>query len=97
MEVKVDRRFHVWRWRLIAVWVVAFTGFVAWQLHTASSTHSALCALKTDLVVRVQAGEDFLAEHPDGIPGLPASLIRNGISNQKKTIEALRGLECSNG
>lgn len=57
-------------------------------------TRFALCALRTDLEVRVTSGQVFLAEHPHGIPGVPVQSIRDGIANQQRTIAALSDLDC---
>lgn len=57
-------------------------------------THDSLCALRLDLERRVESQLRFLAEHPDGIPGIPAKTIRTGIDNQQRTISALHGLSC---
>lgn len=57
-------------------------------------TTSALCALRLDLQDRVVAGENFLLEHPDGIPGISASQIRTSLDGQRRTITALAILQC---
>jgi len=62
---------------------------------TADVTHAALCSLREDLAERVATSEQFLAENPDGIPGLPAKTIQTSIDSQKRTIETLSVLECS--
>lgn len=63
----------------------------------AAQTHLALCALRSDLDRRAAAGEKelrrsqaFLASHPDGIPGISASLIREEIAAQKKQVAEQR-------
>ena len=60
----------------------------------AKITTAALCALRTDLERRVASSRAFLAEHPDGIPGISAKVIRDGIVNQQSTISALSGIDC---
>lgn len=57
-------------------------------------TTAALCALRNDLEVRVASSRSFLAEHPNGIPGISAKAIRDGIANQERTITALAGIDC---
>lgn len=54
----------------------------------------ALCTFKTDLQRRVDDGNEFLAKHPNGIPGIPAKTLRTSLDNQQRTISALRGLSC---
>lgn len=55
---------------------------------------TALCVFKADLETRVDASRKFLLENPDGIPGISAGVIRNGIDNQQKTIDSLDLLDC---
>lgn len=57
-------------------------------------TTSALCALRNDLKVRVASSRSFLAEHPNGIPGISAKVVRDGIANQERTIAALSNIDC---
>jgi hypothetical protein len=54
-----------------------------------------LCALKLDLAVRVASSEEFLRQHPEGIPGVPVSVIRSGIVNQRHTLDALAVVKCA--
>ena len=60
----------------------------------ADVTTRALCALRSDLERRVASSRAFLAEHPDGIPGISAKVIRDGLRNQESTIRALSGIDC---
>lgn len=55
---------------------------------------AAQCTLRSDLRQRVTASEQFLAEHPNGIPGLPAATIEQSLAGQRRTIAALSGLDC---
>lgn len=57
--------------------------------------HDAICALRADLVNRVAAGRAFLAEHPQGIPGIPAATLQTSIDGQVKTIAALSEVDCN--
>jgi hypothetical protein len=61
---------------------------------TSLQSHNALCSFVADLQGRVASAEDFLREHPNGIPGLSVEAIRTSIENQKQTIEALSNLKC---
>lgn len=70
-------------------------GAVVYVWHDSSTTRDALCALRGDLAQRVASSEAFLREHPDGIVGIPPASIRSGIANQKRTIETLSSLKCS--
>ena len=60
----------------------------------ADSTHAALCVFVDDLERRVEGTEQFLEENPAGISGLSAIAIRESISSQRLTLEALKGLNC---
>ena len=60
----------------------------------AKVTTAALCALRSDLERRVTSSRAFLAEHPRGIPGISAKVIRDGVRNQESTIRALSGIDC---
>jgi hypothetical protein len=61
---------------------------------TSTQSHNALCSFVEDLKTRVQTSEEFLAEHPNGIPGLSVEVLRTSIRNQKMTIESLSNLRC---
>lgn len=61
---------------------------------SANSTNQALCVLRADLEVRVADSIKFLADHPNGIPGIPVASIQQSIENQQRTVDALSGLEC---
>lgn len=73
----------------------------AWQIQQnrrlgrdGRQAHEALCALKADLGVRIDAGHAFLNDNPNGIPGIPAKTIEASIRNQEATLDALRVLTC---
>jgi hypothetical protein len=50
--------------------------------------------LKADLQTRIDQGHRFLSTHPNGIPGIPASVLRQSIHNQEATLSALHSLDC---
>lgn len=62
----------------------------------ATSTNDALCTFQADLERRVETSEDYLAEHPEGIPslGFSAAEIQNQINNQRRTLDSLSALDC---
>jgi hypothetical protein len=60
----------------------------------ALETNSALCTLRGDLEQRVATTKKFLAHNPEGLPGLPAKVLRTSIANQESTIDALSNLDC---
>lgn len=49
----------------------------------------ALCALQDDLERRIEAGQQFLLDHPDGIPGIPRTTIEQSLANQAQTLNAI--------
>lgn len=79
---------------LIAAGLVGGGYLLAAQTSDNTTTTLALCALKEDLQRRVKTGRDFLAAHPNGIPGIPVKTIKDGITNQQRTIDSLRILKC---
>lgn len=56
-----------------------------------SETHEAICALTADLERRTELSRNFLRDNPHGTPGIPASTIRESVSNQERTISVLTG------
>ena len=94
--------------RLVTATVVLYLGLaglgvlVEYRTHesreviarVAIRTGEALCSFKTDIERQVKASEKFLKDHPDGIPGIPAPLIKQGIDNRKQTLASLKPLEC---
>lgn len=56
--------------------------------------HDALCVFKADLGQRVNASREFLTTHPQGIPGIPAAVIRTSVMNQQATLDSLSALTC---
>lgn len=81
------------------VWLVVITALVTYAILVVvaltTETRQALCALRGDLENRVAGAEQFLAEHPNGTPGLPAKFVRTSKDGQKRTIIALSVLHCS--
>lgn len=74
-------------------------------------SHIALCTFRSDLRsrltdqrVKIARTEAFISAHPDGIPGIPAKTIKQGLAddkqtlrNLKHTIAALNILHCERG
>lgn len=75
----------------------------------AAKNTAALCALRHDIegrivrnTARLRRSEEFLRDNPAGVLGIPARMIRDGVNeqrneieDQKKTVEALAGVDCS--
>jgi hypothetical protein len=62
---------------------------------TTDHTNSALCTFRADVQQRAQNTEKFLAEHPQGIPGIPVGTLRQSLDGQRRTVKALSDLDCS--
>lgn len=56
--------------------------------------NEALCAIRHDSQVDVAAGKAFLKKNPEGIPGISAALIQEGIDNSQATVDSLDILKC---
>jgi hypothetical protein len=91
-----------WYRRALSAWIVLFTAVVIWQVgqnrdhaREGQQAHDAICALKGDLVRRIEASQDFLAKHPNGIDGISATDISINIANQQLTLDALSPVRCT--
>jgi hypothetical protein len=97
---RLDRRYRIiaWRQTVTSVLIVGLVIFGILLLkrtnHATSRTTASLCALRHDLEQRVSDGEAFLIDHPRGIPGIPAKTLRQSIDGQRRTIRALRVVQC---
>ena len=56
--------------------------------------HDVLCIFKSKLKRDIRASQDFLREHPEGIPGIPVALIAKSLSDNKRDLRSLKGLKC---
>jgi hypothetical protein len=83
--------------------VLALFGGVAWSVRAndaarvdeiATTNQTALCALRTDVERRIISSEQFLENHPNGIPGISAAVIRQSLTAQRETVDALSAVEC---
>lgn len=82
---------------LLSVLVVVFLAVGAWSVVLTSrgdQANHALCALRGDLERRIEQSRGFLVEHPEGVAGVSAKVIQDGINNQSRTVKALGGLSC---
>jgi hypothetical protein len=83
--------------------VLALFGGTAWAIRShdvsyinqiASTNQRALCAFRHDVQARVAASEQFLEEHPNGIPGISPAMIRTNLVAQRQTVDSLSILNC---
>jgi len=80
---------------LVLVLVIAFSLYSQeGQIKRNEQARVALCALRQDLDLRIASSSDFLVTHPQGIPGIPASLIRQSLTNSVRTRKSLNVLDC---
>lgn len=89
--------------RVVIVWICLFTPSVLYLYHRntelareGKQAKFAFCVFKHDLEVRSKATQDFLRDHPGGIPGLPKAVFQNSVRNQQATIMSLQSLDCTN-
>jgi hypothetical protein len=75
------------RWLITATVVL----YVVLAILTFQSTAS-MCALKSDQKAQVATSQQFLVDHPQGIPGISVGVLQTGITNRKRTIHSLRFL-----
>lgn len=80
---------------VLSLVVIAGGGYLlTHRSQEASETHEAVCALSEDLEARTKAAKDFLRDHPHGIPGVPPATLRQSITNQERSVDALSILSC---
>lgn len=82
---------------LIAATVVLYLGvagltFFVWS-QSAKNT-DALCSVRHDAEKRVQQGNKFLTENPNGIPGISPKLLQQSVDNAQSTVNSLAILHC---
>lgn len=96
LERSVQRliRLSIGLYALVALLGIALGVVAAKSYHDSHTTQIALCALRGDLEKRVTTSTQFLIDHPNGVAGIPAKTIQDGIDNQRRTIHALRDLNC---
>lgn len=66
--------------------------------HLAEETHATLCAFKTDLQVRHDAGKDYVAAVESGerliIPTFTLADLKRSLASQSATLRSLSDLKC---
>lgn len=85
------------RWLLAAtalVYVIVI-GVSIYGAFQADKLHDGVCTFVDDLDARVQQGEAFLEDNPQGFGGIDQETLRTSIINQKRTANVLRaGVGC---
>jgi hypothetical protein len=66
--------------------------------HLAEETHASLCAFKTDLQIRHDAGKDYVAAVESGerliIPTFTLADLKRSLAGQRATLRSLSDLSC---
>lgn len=98
---RADRKRVTQSFALLAclfVFILTVLGFVIQRNHQLAAegaqAHHVLCVVKSDYRQRLLDGEQFLRDHPNGIPGIPKAVIQNSVFNQRRTYEAMGSLSC---
>ena len=78
---------------LVFVWFDSKSTDATLRRETVRTTN-ALCTFREDLARRARETQNFLAEHPEGIPGISANTLRQSVINQQQTVNALQDLDC---
>src|SRR6266704_752090 len=83
---------------LFIIGLVTFVAYSSLQsAHESSRNTVALCALRDNIdtginerQLKIKRSSDFLRTHPKGIPGIPVSLIKQGITDDQTALKASR-------
>lgn len=90
------RRLRRLTWLTVVLYLVVIV-IGAWAWWSSYQTKKTMCVFRNDLVQRVSASKQYLAEHGDDLPlGLTKATVESNIINQQRTIDSLSGLGCSN-
>lgn len=93
----IDDRLHRFFLKLLIAF--AFLGLTSAALglyvaHVATENKKGLCALRTDAEDRINQTQDFIKEHPDGIPGISIAQLKRSTNNSVRTFMALEEVDC---
>lgn len=60
-------------------------------------SHDALCTFRANIAGQVVSTQEFLKQHPEGLPklGLPATTLQQTLARQTATLASLNSLNCS--
>lgn len=79
---------------IFAVGGITMSITVAYVFITSAKNQDALCSVRHDAERRVVQTEQFLDDHPEGIPGIPVSTLQRGLEAAKETVKSLDNLRC---
>lgn len=97
LEREVDR-IKVFIYGLAAALVIVFTMLVygiAQNTKAINQGHTAICQEKSYYHRNIAQTEKFLKQHPGGIPGVPNSLLLQGLHATEAQLHALKDISCS--
>lgn len=77
---------------IVALSISLFGNLMLYQV--ANNNRETLCTLRGDLQTRRESGVKFLAEHPNGIPGISREDLERSLRSQAATLNSLSDLEC---
>lgn len=80
-------------WLLVNTLAFCYVIFFALPSQVEDNTR-AICALRHDLERRIAVSEEFLHENPHGSGGITPAVVINQIDGQKRTVQALRFVNC---
>lgn len=69
-------------------------GTVWYVYHTSENNRNALCAYRADLDSRIASGKQFLADNPNGIPGISPKTLQSSIDNEERAAKAFAIVSC---
>jgi hypothetical protein len=100
-----NQEFHIWRWRILAAWVISFSLIVGYALHLerdqanrGDQARAALCVFAVNLQNQINSSRQYVDDVRAGIrppiPGVSANDIAISIHRQQITINSLKSLHC---
>lgn len=79
---------------LTAVLYFFMVGFAFYVYNQGQRNTRALCTIRDNAQGRVDQGQAFLQDHPNGITGLTPDDIQRGIDSSTATVKALSDVDC---
>lgn len=82
---------------LIAATVVLYlfaAGLTIFVWSQSAKNTDALCSIRRDAEKRVEQGNQFLIDNPNGIPGISPKLLQQNVDNAQHTVNSLSILHC---
>jgi hypothetical protein len=77
----------------VVLYLLQFGGYIYIYVQSAEA-NKALCTFRANLAEEAAASNNFLLEHPEGVPGITPETIREGAHRQETAVTSLSGLSC---